>query len=113
MAERIPALRNIREKVKTRVREITGRRALRGQVRVGGGAMIEKARQRAEQVTARIKERKPQIIPKIKEFRPGERIKEILAPQGSGYRSAVVDRPGMSVEGTPTVEDRRNIVVEW
>ena len=59
---------------------------------MGGGALLAEARKRAERITARIQERKPGVIPMVKEFRPGERIKKILAP-------SIVDRPGLAVEG--------------
>jgi len=83
---------------------------------VGGGALIERARQRVETITARIKERKPEIVPRIREWKPGARIKEILAPQTSTYYGGVMDRPGMSVETEP--ERRRlteaiGLSVEW
>ena len=82
---------------------------------IGGGALIERTRQRLDQITARIKERKPLIIPKIKEWKPGSRIREILAPQTQFY-GGVMDRPGMSVETEP--EQRRltettTLSVEW
>ena len=86
---------------------------------VGGGALIERARQRVETITARIKERKPEIVPKIREWKPGERIRELLAPQTEptpSYYGGVMDRPGMSVETEP---ERRKLTeaiglsVEW
>lgn len=49
--------------------------------RAGTGAMINKARNRMDTITARIQERKPNIIPKVNEFKPGSRIKQILSPQ--------------------------------
>jgi len=107
------------ERIRSRIQEIRARRpVLAGQTRgqiVGGGALIEKARRRAEQLTARIRERKPQIIPKIKEWKPGARIQEILAPQTSTYYGGIMDRPGMAVEveREQKLFDHRNISVEW
>jgi len=109
------------EKVRSRIQEIRVRRPklLRGQeMVVGGGALIERARQRVETITARIKERKPEIVPRIREWKPGARIKEILAPQTEAgtYYGGVMDRPGMSVETEP---ERRKLTeaiglsVEW
>jgi len=113
------------EKVRTKIQEIRARRPkllaqrqTRGQV-IGGGALIERARQRVETLTARIKERKPQLIPKVKEWKPGERIREVLAPQTSApapsYYGGVMDRPGLSVETEreQKLYDHRNISVEW
>jgi len=83
---------------------------------VGGGALIERAKQRVETITARIKERKPEIVPKIREWKPGERIRELLAPQTESYYGGVMDRPGLSVE---TEQERKrptevpSLSVEW
>ncbi len=106
------------ERVRSRIQEIRARRPLLGQTRgqqvIGGGALIEKTRQRLDQITARIKERKPLIVPKIKEWKPGSRIREILAPQT--YYGGVMDRPGMSVETEPEqrkIAEDRGIAVEW
>ena len=105
------------ERVRSRIQEIRARRPLlrqtRGQV-IGGGALIERTRQRLDEITARIKERKPLIVPKIKEWKPGSRIREILAPQT--YYGGVMDRPGMSVETEPEqrkIAEDRGIAVEW
>ena len=102
------------ERVRSRIQEIRARRPLLGQQVIGGGALIEKTRQRLDQITARIKERKPLIVPKIKEWKPGSRIREILAPQT--YYGGVMDRPGMSVETEPEqrkIAEDRGIAVEW
>ena len=95
------------ERVRSRIQEIRARRPLLGQTRgqqvIGGGALIERTRQRLDQITARIKERKPLIVPKIKEWKPGSRIREM-------------DRPGMSVETEPEqrkIAEDRGIAVEW
>ena len=109
------------ERVRSRIQEIRARRPkLLGQSTqkqiVGGGALIEKTRRRVEQITARIKERKPMIVPKIKEWKPGERIRELLAPQTSSYYGGVMDRPGMSVETEQEqrqIATDRGIAVEW
>jgi len=107
------------ERIRSRIQEIRARRPVLGQTRgqiVGGGALIEKARQRVERVTARIKERKPELVPKIREWKPGTRIKEILAPQTTSYYGGVMDRPGMSVEVEPEQREiavNRGIAVEW
>ena len=80
------------ERVRSRIQEIRARRSLLGQTRgqvIGGGALIERTRQRLDEITARIKERKPLIVPKIKEWKPGSRIREILAPQT--YYGGVMD----------------------
>jgi len=105
------------EKVRSRIQGVRVRRPIltQGQV-VGGGAVIERVKQRAETVTARIKERKPEIVPKIKEWEPGARIREILAPQTETYYGGVMDRPGFSVE---TEQERKKptevpaFSVEW
>jgi len=107
------------EKVRSRIQEIRARRPklLRGQeMVVGGGALIERTRQRVEQITARIKERKPMIVPKIKEWKPGERIRELLAPQTTSYYGGVMDRPGLSIETESEqrqIATDRGIAVEW
>ena len=105
------------DRVRSRIQQIRARRSLLGQTRgqqvIGGGALIERTRQRLDQITARIKERKPMIIPKIKEWKPGSRIREILAPQ---YYGGVMDRPGLSVETEPEqrkIAEDRGIAVEW
>jgi len=105
------------DRVRSRIQQIRARRPLLGQTRgqqvIGGGALIERTRQRLDQITARIKERKPMIIPKIKEWKPGSRIREILAPQ---YYGGVMDRPGLSVETEPEqrkIAEDRGIAVEW
>jgi len=104
------------ERVRSKIQEIRARRPILGQTRgqvIGGGALIERTRQRIDQITARIKERKPMIIPKIKEWKPGSRIREILAPQ---YYGGVMDRPGLSVETEPEqrkIAEDRGIAVEW
>ena len=105
------------ERVRARIQEIRARRPLLGHTRgqvIGGGALIERTRQRLDEITAKIKERKPLIIPKIKEWKPGSRIREILTPQT--YYGGVMDRPGMSVETEPEqkkIAEDRGIAVEW
>ena len=81
---------------------------------VGGGALIERTRQRVEKITARIRERKPELIPKIREWKPGARIRELLAPQS--FYGGVMDRPGMSVETEQEqrkLAEDRGLAVEW
>jgi uncharacterized coiled-coil protein SlyX len=61
---------------------------IRGQseIVIGKGAMIERARKTLDEITARVKERKPAIIPAVTEaiskWKPGARIKEILPAAG-------------------------------
>jgi hypothetical protein len=82
-----------------------------GAPKVGGGQLVSEARRRAEAITARVMERKPGLIPAVQEWRPGERLKKVLAPQG-GFKSSIVDRGAMAVEGEPAYPaDRRNISV--
>lgn len=84
-------------------------RGVRGQGRLGGGALLEEAMKRAETITARIQERKPGVIPMVKEFRPGERIKRILAP----VRGSIVDSGQLSVEGEESypVNERLSVIM--
>lgn len=104
----------IRERVRTKVQQIRGQ-ALGGQKRLGGGNIMEKVKARANQATARIRERKPGIFPKIQEFRPGTRIRQILSPQD--YHGGSVTRlgTGISVEAEipPKVRDNSHIAIEW
>ena len=95
------------EKVKSRVGKIRGQK-LKGQMKIGSGSVMVKAKTRIDRVTAKIKERKPGLVAKVSEFKPGGKIKELLSP-------AVVDRPGMSVaDDRPAYPyNGRNISVEW
>lgn len=74
-------------------------------MRIGGGALVQEAMKRVEGVTARIAERKPGMIPMVKEWRPGERLRQILAPQTAGGRDLSVERDAASVV------DRRDMSV--
>jgi len=100
------------ERIRSRIQQVRARAPLGGQKVVGGGTLINRARQRAETVTLRIKERKPQLVPKIREWKPGTRIRQVLAPQ---YYGGVMDKPGMSVETEreQRLADQRGISVEW
>jgi len=107
------------ERIRSRIREIRGVRGqrIRGQqIRVGGGALIERARERVESAAQKIKERKPDLVPRIREWKPGTRIQEVLAPQTqTNYYGGVMDRPGMAVEveKEQKIFNHRNISVEW
>jgi len=101
------------EKVKTRIQKVTGRKILRGQgargqMKLGGGAIMEKARSRINIVTAKIRERRPGLASQVKEFKPGSRIRELLSGD-------IVAGRGMAVETDrkPKPSDSRNISVEW
>lgn len=80
--DRIEALRG---RLKERLEEIRGR--LRGgaavspQIKIGGGELIRTVRERATEAVGRIQSLKPGIIPMLKEWKPGEKLSEILTPK--------------------------------
>ena len=105
------------DKVKSRVGKIRGQGILRqklgkGQMKLGSGSIMAKAKTRVDRVTAKIKERKPGLVAKVKEFKPGGKIKELLS-------AAVVDRTGkerdmsVSSDRPPHPYNSRNLSVEW
>lgn len=120
MSTQFPKLEELRGRARSKLNELRGRvqakrgqfmgsRAgtLRPQARVGGGALMQEARRRAERFTARIQERKPGILPMVKEFKPGERVKKILSPQNT-YRPSIVSRGSLSVEAEESIPLRRD-----
>lgn len=106
---------SVREKVRGRVQQMRGQaQGVRGQ-RLGGGNIMEKVKARANQATARIRERKPGIFSKVQEFRPGTRIRQILSPQEFQGGSVTRLGTGISVEAEipPKVRDNSHIAIEW
>lgn len=76
-------LEEIRERIQSRLRTVLGPGAgMRGELEIGGGKLIEKARTRIDELTARIKERRVKVIPTVSEalakWKPGVRIKEVV-----------------------------------
>ena len=88
----------IRERIKRRELLRGQRSAARGQVKVGGGALIERGREVAEKVTKRVQEVKPGIVPKVgeilSEWYPGKRLMTIITPKGE------VIKPGEYIQAT-------------
>lgn len=89
------------EKARARVygQGITGQ-----QMRLGGGALVEKARSRADMAARRMAERKPGIIPMVKEFRPGERVRGLFGDRAITDLSiekdtSVIGRPAYPFDG--------------
>lgn len=92
----------VRSRVQAKRGTVLGHEGVTGvrpQMKMGGGQLIQQVRQRADQVTARIQERKSGLIPKVQEFKPGERIRKVLTPQTTGYNPEIVSHAGLSVEG--------------
>lgn len=90
----LPKVQELRSRVQAKVAEVRTRARARGlagqQMRIGGGALIEQARRKADIAARRLEVRRGKgIIPMVKEFRPGERIRRFF-PQ-------VTDRGDMSV----------------
>lgn len=74
---------------------------------VGGGKVVQQAKQRANQLSRRMMERKPGILSMVKEFTPGERAKQIFSPQ-TGHRTTGSE--DMSVVGrSPKPADGRGM----
>jgi hypothetical protein len=83
MVMSFPKVQELRSRLQARVgaaraRVPAGRFMGQGQMRLGGGALVDQARQRADMAARRLAERKPGVIPMVKEFRPGERIRQFL-----------------------------------
>lgn len=79
------------ERIRERVEEIRMRRGVfgeRGQIQIGGGALIEKGKEIVNKVTAKVQEVRPGIIPKIgqilAEWYPGKRLTQILTGTPGG-----------------------------
>jgi len=93
MAERIiekPIFPKLRERVKEireriRIPRLRGEAGTRGEIPVGKGALIERARKRAVEVTERLQEVKPGLIPRfgeiLSEWYPGKRLVTVLTPK--------------------------------
>lgn len=73
-------------------------------MRLGGGALVEQARQRANIAARRLSERKPGVIPMVKEFKPGERVREILGQPGAFGQREITD---LSVEKDMSIAGAR------
>lgn len=107
MAEGIKPLKRVRE----RIAEIKYRRPLmeRGQIQIGKGALIDKAKQVTEKVTTKISELRPGILPKVgeilSEWYPGKRLTQILTPKGQiKVTEEFVKRPPKELPPAPTRE---------
>jgi hypothetical protein len=81
----LPRLRERVKEVRERLKFPRTERGERGQIRIGRGALIERMRKRATEVTERIQELKPGIVPKMGEilsqWYPGKRLVTILTPK--------------------------------
>jgi len=80
MAVEIKPFERIRERVGMVRERIRGQR---GQIEIGKGALISKAKEKAQNITKKALELRPGILPKaaekLKVWYPGKRITEILA----------------------------------
>lgn len=98
-----PKVQELRSRLQTRMGAVRARvptggilgkgqmRLGQGQMRLGGGALVEQARQRANIAARRMAERKPGVIPMVKEFKPGERVREIIGQQGVFGQREITD----------------------
>jgi len=98
LAARIPIVERLRARIEEIMRVVRVRVPLLGERKfkltaeegqvVGGGALIQLARQKVEAITTQILERRPKIIETtlkaIEEWRPGERVAKIVPPPGEG-----------------------------
>ena len=77
-------LKEIRERIRQRV-GLRSERGGRAQIQVGGGALIERARERVSKAAERVGELKPGIIPKVgeilSEWYPGKRLIKVISPK--------------------------------
>jgi len=107
MAERFQPLKRVRE----RIREIRVRRPLaeRGQIQIGKGALIDKAREKISTVTGKVAELRPGILSKfgeiLSEWYPGKRLTQVLTPKTQiKVTEEFVKRPPKPVPPAPTRE---------
>jgi tetrahydromethanopterin S-methyltransferase subunit G len=81
----LPKLRERLKEVREKIKLPRAERAGRGRVQIGRGALIERLRKRATEVTERVQEFKPGIVPRIGEvlsaWYPGKRLVTILTPK--------------------------------
>jgi len=74
------------EELRRRIRErvpLRPEKGVTGEIEIGKGALIELARERVDELVARVAELRPRVIPLVEEFRPGERIKKLMKGQGT------------------------------
>ena len=100
-------LEEMRNKAQQKISEVRSRiqsRTLR-RPSVGQGTIITQVMTRADRLTARIQERKPSLLPMVKEFKPGERVKQILTPQ-------TANRPLNRPMNRPLIRQRKDLSVD-
>ena len=92
----------LRERVKSKVREITG-------IEVGGGALINRATTRAKKIAEKIKAKRPRLLEKIGTWEPGKIVTEVLPKPGSEAAAGEIE---VVTEIPPRRKMRRGMAVE-
>jgi len=96
----MPIFENLRERIRRRVSL-----SQRGQIQVGGGALVGKAKEKVTSLTAKAKELRPGIIPKLSEklaaWYPGKRISSIVARPQLKTTVDIVERPATPYRPRP------------
>lgn len=100
MAAEIERLRGrLREAVERMRARIPMRGSSYGQIQLGKGALMEKAKTTLRTVSSRVEEVRPRIVPIVKEYRFGAKIEQLMGQSGGIFRGDVYHGPtGQSVE---------------
>ena len=97
----IAAVEEMRGRVRDKIRSIISRIRERirgqvnfGQIQVGKGALIQEAKSKLTNITAKVQELRPGILPKVAEFKPGTILQTV---SGQKVRGETVERGSMSI----------------
>lgn len=93
------------ERIRERVKLPLGGSFGRGQIQVGKGALISKAKERTTTAIEKVKELRPGILPKAVEklsvWYPGKRLAEVLAKPQLKITTDFTSAPAPKVVGKP------------
>ena len=111
-------IERLRGRVRARLEELRARVPLRGstqgQIQLGKGALLEKAKTMVRTVSARVEEVRPRIVPVVKEYRVGAKLEQLMGQGFKGFRGDVYHpATGQSIEDTGVKPyDRREAAIE-
>lgn len=105
-------IERLRGRLRARLEELRGRIPVRGssygQIQLGKGALLEKAKTMVRTVSSRVEEVRPRIVPIVKEYRAGAKIEQLMGQKGGIFRGDVYSpTTGQSVEDSAVVPYNR------
>lgn len=104
----IPNFNEIRQRAQQRIAEVRGTISTRkntGTQRFGNGVIVNNIMNKANTISQRIMERKPGMIPMVKEFKPGDRLRQVMSPQPAIRRTVT---GGSTPITQPLLQRKRN-----